>query len=357
MVEKSFGLLFHLKAPKNTKGNDRHIYLKITVDGVTSEVALKRSWPADRWNQKSRRAIGTKEDARALNEYLESINAMVFRAKQKLIDSGKAITAAMIKQLITGQGNQPKKILRYFKEHNDSMLSLVGKDYAIGTWNRFDTAYRHTEEFILWKYEVEDLSLDLLNYEFITSYYHWLRTERACSVNSTLKYIQNFKKIVLNLIKKKIITSDPFVDFQVKKQVFKKQPLTNAELNRIRAKVFSTDRLSQIRDIFLFSCYTGLAYIDVKNLKISDIKVGEDGEKWIITTRQKTRAHTHIPLLPEPLIIMEKYTFHQKRVIEGYVLPVPTNQKVNAYLDEIADLCQISRNLTFHLARHTLRPL
>jgi integrase len=127
--------------------------------------------------------------------------------------------------------------------------------------------------------------------------------------------------------------------------------MTNAELNRIKSKVFSTDRLNQIKDIFLFSCYTGLAYIDIKNLKSSDIQIGKDGEQWIISTRKKTGAHTHIPLLQVALNIMGKY--NQKRAISGYVLPVPSNQKVNAYLNEIVDLCEFGRNLTFHLARYS----
>jgi len=157
MVEKSFGLNFRLKMPKNAKGKERHIYLKITVDGTSTEVAVKRNWNAERWSQKAGRASGTKEDARTLNEYLDSFSAMVFEAKKKLIEGGKTISAVLIKEMITGQGAQSKKILTYFKEHNDLMFSLVGKDYAIGTWNRFDTAYRHTKEFILWKYQVEDL--------------------------------------------------------------------------------------------------------------------------------------------------------------------------------------------------------
>jgi hypothetical protein len=154
-------------------------------------------------------------------EYLDSFGAMVFEAKKKLIQEGKTITAALFKDIITGQGGQSKQILEYFKEHNDRMFSLISKDYASGTWDRFDRAYWHTPEFIRLKYQKEDFSIEFLDYDFISSFYHWFRTEKDYSVNTTLKYIQNFKKIILTLIKKKILPGDPFIDFSVKNRYSK----------------------------------------------------------------------------------------------------------------------------------------
>jgi site-specific recombinase XerD len=168
-----------------------------------------------------------------------------------------------------------------------------------------------------------------------------------------VKYLGNFKKIVLACVKKKWLASDPFVDFKFKKNKVKKLALSSAELRRLEEKTFSIDRISQVRDIFLFSCYTGLAYIDAKQLKSSDIGPGVDGELWILSSRQKTDGETNIPLLPKALEILATYRYHPQCQNSGTVLPMLSNQKMNSYLKEIADLCGIEKPLTYHIARHT----
>ncbi|MES2808045.1 MAG: site-specific integrase [Bacteroidota bacterium] len=163
----------------------------------------------------------------------------------------------------------------------------------------------------------------------------------------------NFKKIVLECLRKEWLKRDPFIGFKTKRQEVTPVALTKEELLAISNKRFKIERIIHVRDIFLFCCYTGLAYTDVYNLKDSDITIGIDGEKWIITTRQKTNSFTRLPLLPAALKILAKYENHSKCMSNGTVLPVLTNQKMNSYLKEIADTCGIKKNLTFHTARHT----
>ncbi|NCD67908.1 site-specific integrase [Mucilaginibacter agri] len=353
MLEKSFGLFFFLKRPKNEKGNLRYVYLRITVDGVSRDLAVKRQWDCQRWNASAGRATGTKEDTKTLNSYLDVMYNKVFQAKKALLDADKILTADSIKRELTGQGDEQRLILAAFKNHNEQMKALVGQEFAPSTLMRYKTAYDHTAAFIKWKYQTDDVAVKDLDYEFVSQFAFWLKSVRKCGHNATMKYLGNFKKIVLECIKKGWILKDPFAGFKTSRKEVIRVALSKEELCTIANKVFETDRLNHVRDIFLFSCYTGLAYIDVCKLRRIDIATGIDGGQWIISTRQKTESATRLPLLPPALQIMAKYEDDPKCCIKGLVLPVLTNQKMNSYLKEIADGCRINKNLTFHIARHT----
>lgn len=353
MLEKSFGLLFFLKQPKNNNGGMRYVYVRITVDGVSRELSTKRLWEPDRWNASSGRAAGSKEDARSLNAFLDSLHTKILHAKKALIDSDKEVTAEALKNQLLGKEESKKMILEVFREHNQRVKALVGKEFAAGTLQRYKTSLEHTRSFIQWKYGLEDMDIQLLDYEFISSYAFWLKTIRNCGHNSTVKYLAIFKKVVLICIKNGWLHRDPFIQFKMVKKEVNRVVLTTQELQKVADKKFAIERLNHVRDIFLFSCYTGLAYIDVKQLKRSQIITGIDGEQWIITSRQKTDSATRLPLLPVALDLVQKYESHPLCSESGAVLPVLSNQKMNAYLKEIADTCGIDKPLTFHIARHT----
>jgi len=353
MLEKSFGLLFFMRKPKNYKNGLLPIYLKITVDGQPKELSAKRKWDPAKWNTPAGRALGTKEESRELNYYLNSLELKVYEAKKKLMDSGKVITAAAIKNILLGCDESQKMLLELFKDHNKQMKDLEGIDFAPGTVERYNTSYEHTKEFIVWKYKVTDKDIKELDHEFISQYAFWLKSIRKCNHNTTMKYLGNFKKIVLICVKNKWLPSDPFVDFKLTKKEVERTALTDIELKRIMNKNFENDRLNQVKDMFVFSCYTGLSYVDLQQLKRSDLVLGADNLQWIFTKRQKTKTSTHIPLLPEALKLVEKYRSHPRCVVSNSAFPVLTNQKMNAYLKEIADCCGIKINLTFHIARHT----
>lgn len=353
MIENSFGLFFFLKQPKNQKNDERYVYLRVTVDGVAKEISTKRIWSASKWDSSAGRAKGTKEDAQKLNAYLEVFTNQIYGIKSKLMLAGKVISAEVIKNELTGKGEERKMLLVLFQEHNDQMEALLGKDFVYATLQRYRTAFDHTQAFIKWKYGLDDIAIQDLDYDFVSEFSFWLRTIRDCNHNSAIKYISNVKKIVLKCIRRGWLNRDPFIDFKMSKKEVIRIALSTQELDLIGQKKISTERLAIVRDIFLFSCYTGLAYIDVKNLRRSQIVQGIDGELWIMTNRQKTDSPTRLPLLPAALAIVAKYQEHPKCKDDGFVLPVLTNQKMNAYLKEIADICGIDKLLTFHIARHT----
>ena len=352
MLEKSSSFLFYLKKPKSSS-ESKNIYLRLTVEGIISEVSIRRSWTQERWNSKLGRANGYKEDAKELNAYLDAIMMKVLQAKKYLMDNNRIITAKNLKNTLLGVDETKRFILKEFEAHNQKMRSLIGIEFAKGTFKRYSTALNHTKKFIKWKYKVEDIELSKLDYEFISEYSYWYRTENNCSHNTTMKYLTYLKKIVLLCLKKGWINRDPFLEFKLSKKEVEKEYLTKAELKHIADKDFGVERLNQVRDIFIFSCYTGLAYVDSKNLRRDQIIVGIDGEKWIVTARQKTKTPTKLPLLPQAMKILNAYKHFPTNENKGLALPVISNQKMNAYLKEIAVICKINKLMTFHMARHT----
>ncbi len=262
MLEQSYGLSFSLKSPKNKLQTNRSVYVRISVDGVAKETSTKRRWELSRWNQKEERAVGIKVDARELNFFLDSLTTKINSYRTELINQEKEISAIDLIDYVNGKYKRRNKVLEEFQEHNNEIADLVKKgEYAEGTLERYQTACSHFKEFIKFKFDRDDLTFASLNYEFIKNYNHYLRTKRACSNNTSLKYISNFKKIVLRAVAKDIIPKDPFKLFSGKKTKVKKKPLTKMELQRIEEKVFSSNRLSVVRDVSVFQCYTGLAYI------------------------------------------------------------------------------------------------
>jgi site-specific recombinase XerD len=353
MLEKTFSLLFYLKKPKNYLKGIKPIYLRITVDGIPKEISTGRQCYPDRWNAKAGRCNGTKEDSKSLNSFLDILQTKVYEVRRKLLEKNELITAERLKSTLKGNDGTVRMLMKIFQQHNDEVKSLVGKDFAPGTLERYKTSYDHTKSFMEWKYGVSDLDIKKLDYEFVSQYEFWLKSVRNCNHNSSIKYISNFRKIVNRCIRNGWLDKDPFVGFKMTKREVIPVFLTEYELERIIEKKFASERLTEVRDVFIFCCYTGLAFTDVKKLKPSEIGIGIDGSKWIFMNRQKTETRSRIPLLSPAIDILERYKDHPACINSGKVLPVLSNQKYNEYLKEIASICGINKKLTTHTARHT----
>ena len=221
------------------------------------------------------------------------------------------------------------------------------------TLTRYETTFRHVKEFVRIKYRTDDIFLNQLNHEFITEFDHFLRTKHSCNHNSAIKYIKNLRKVINLAVNNDWLNKDPFKNFSVKLKEVRRDFLTEDELQKLVSHEFNIMRLDQVRDIFIFSCYTGLAYVDVEKLTENNIRKGIDGNLWIYTERTKTKTESNVPLLPEASRIINKYKDNPETINKDRLLPVISNQKVNAYLKEIATVTGIKKTLTFHLARHT----
>jgi site-specific recombinase XerD len=353
MLDKSFGLLFYLKKPKNYEKGDVPIYLRITVDCIPKEISVKRSCDPARWISDAGRASGTKESVRSLNAYLDTFQTKVLEVKRKLIESNQLVSAATIKDILMGNDLRNKMLIKIFEDYITDVKKLIGRDYSESTWTKYERTCRFTKEFIQWKYKTGDIHIRQLNFEFVTQCELYFKTVRKCSHNTTLKYISILKMVVLFCVANQWLDHDPFALFAMKKEDVDTTFLTKEEIQTIANKEISIERLKKVRDVYIFCCFTGLAYADVAKLKRTEISMGIDNELWIFTNRLKTKVKSRIPLLPVSVKIIGMYEDDPACVNSNQVLPVLSNQKYNSYLKEIADICGISKNLTTHTARHT----
>lgn len=346
-------LHFYAKSTKANANGLLPIYVRLTVDGKRLEFSTKKFVEKTKWSNELSRMKGTSEEARSINSYLDLMKAKVLEAQMELLHRNEALTIENFKSKILGTEERQRMLVPIFQDHNNKIKELVGKEYAPGTLERYTTSLKHTIEFMQWKYNVSDIDITKIDHAFITDYEFWLRSVRNCANNTAVKYIKNFNKIIKICLANDWLDKNPFANYKSKVKEVERVYLNEDEIQTIIEKDFKTERLSLVRDIFLFSCFTGLAYIDVKNLTKSHISFGIDGEKWIFTHRQKTESASKIPILPVTQMIIDKYENHPQCLNEDKLFPILSNQKMNAYLKEIAGVCEINKELTFHIARHT----
>lgn len=297
----NLNLLFYLKKPKHYVSGPLPIYIRITAEGKQCELSLRRKCDPEKWDPKVGRASGTKETFKALNAYLDTVQVKVHEAQRKLVEGGEELSAEHIMNVLTGREERPRMILEIFAHHNEQMKALVGRDYAKGTHTNFMTTLDHTRAFLQWKFKLGDIPIRKMNFEFISEFEFYLKSVAHCNHNTTMKYLSNFRKVVNYCIRSGWLSKDPFLGYKMSRTEVNRVALTQAELDLLLSKEIKMERIAQVRDIFLFSCFTGLAYIDVKKLRRSNIALGIDGARWIYTERQKTGSPSRIPLLPVAL--------------------------------------------------------
>jgi site-specific recombinase XerD len=346
-------ILFYIRKTKTNSEGLAPIYMRVTVNGNRFETATSQYVDIGMWSSESMSLVGKSKDVKTLNDFLQTLRSKALSIQKKLITTDTHITIQEFAKEWHGVKEKPKMLLEIFQQHNEQVKALIGSQYSSATWRRYVTSHDHTLHFLQYKYGLSDISVDKIKYEFITDYEFWLKSIRKCNHNSTIKYLTNFKKIINICLKNCWIDKNPFVGFKMTKKEVDRPFLSQEELQILAAKQFTMPRIEQIRDVFLFCCYTGLAYVDICKLKRSEIAIGVDGEKWIFTHRQKTETSSRIPLLPPALKLIEKYQDSPECIIKDRLFPVMSNQKMNLYLKEIADACGIDKNFTTHTARHT----
>lgn len=352
-MNPSFSMLFYLKGKHLEKSVKVPIYLRLTVNGKRSELSISRKIEPKKWHAKLGKMKGTDPESVQLNQYLDTVRSKINRIHQRFIDEEKPFTASDIKHSYSFKGDKLKMLVTVFQEHNEQMEKLIGKDFALGTWKRYNTTKKHLQEYVRTEYRSSDIPVRDVNLKFIKGFEYFLKTNKNCNHNSSLKYINNFKKIIRLAVAHEWISKDPFYNYKVQFKTVEREYLTKQELESIVNLDIRVPRLDVVRDMFVFCCFTGLAYIDVKKLTPNNIVPHIDGSQWIQSARQKTRSKLGIPLLPTAMEIIEKYQNHPQVQNGECVIPVLSNQKSNSYLKEIADRCGITKNLTTHLARHT----
>lgn len=352
-MKNRISILFYSKSAKISKNGLLPIYLRITVDGVRIEISTSRFVEKSKWSVEGGKMKGNSEEARTINSYLDIIKNKVNETERTMLNNNLEITANTFKNKFLGIEDKQRMLIPIFQEHNKRMKVLVDKEFALNTYKRYETSLEHIRSFIKHNYNLNDIPIKEVNLAFVNDFDFYLRSVKSCNNNSTIKYVRNLGKIIKSCYANEWIQRDPFLNYKGKVKEVEREFLSKEEINTIYLKDFSASRLNQVKDIFIFCCFTGLAYIDVFQLKKSNVEFGIDGKKWIFTHRQKTDSPSRIPLLQIPEEIISKYSDHPQCVNEGRLLPVLSNQKMNSYLKEIADVCGINKELTFHIARHT----
>ena len=349
----SFSTLFYLKDERRDKNGKAGLYLRITVDGRRTTISLNRKIDPSKWNSRMNKIKGKGVEMEELNKFMTTIRHKLNKIQHQLIEEGKPFTVHDVKGRYLGKDKKLKMLVQLFDEHNQQMEKLVDIEFALATWKRYHTTKNHVEEYIRFEYHKSDIPVRDVNLKFIKGFEYFLKVTKACNHNSALKYVNNFKKIIRIAVANDWIPKDPFFNYKVQFKTVEREFLTKDELQKLIDKEIEGDRLNVVRDMFVLCCFTGLAYIDIQTLRPDEIYENEEGGFYIKSKRSKTDTGFTIPLLPTAVAIIEKYKDHPKVVNKNCVIPVLSNQKSNAYLKEIADRCDIKKNLTTHLARHT----
>ena len=353
MERNYFSILFFIKRTKLLKNGEAPICLRITVNGKRAEVQIKRSVEVNKWNNQKECAIGRDNKTLELNHYLETVRTKILRIHRQLEQDNKPITAEILKCHYYGESETPKMLLEVFKEHNQKCSELIGKDYVRATVMYYERTARYLSEFIKQNHRLSDIPLKDIDYNFIQAFEHFVKTVKNCQKNATVKHLKNFKRIIRIALLNHWIISDPFAEIHFKQTPTNRDFLLEEELQLILRKQFNIPRLETVKDIFIFCCFTGLAFTDVQHLTPEHILCDNKGEYWIRKPREKTTNMCNIPLLEIPLKLIDKYKHHPECERKNIVFPVPSNQRMNSYLKEIADLCGIKKNLSTHVARHS----
>lgn len=351
----TFSVAFYIRRTRLNKHGEAAIVVRVTVDGIRTDTTAKKTINPKLWDTAKGKAYERSPLAKELNMYLDSIRSKFIRIHRDLEqDDIEHITAEAVVNRFLGKGKPERHtLLEVFREHNEKCHKLSGIDMSPATVERYEISLKHTQEFIQRTYKKDDMYLDEINRQFIEDYELYLKTVRKCNHNSTTKYLKNFKKITRIAIQKEWLKKDPFADIKFSLQPVNRDFLEKHEVEKIYKKEISIERLVQVRDVFLFCCFSGLAFSDVKQLTHDHISMDTNGNKWIRKPRQKTKNMCNIPLMEIPLKLIDKYKDHPQCQEKKVLLPVLCNQKMNAYIKEIADLCGINKQVSTHTARHT----
>jgi len=349
-MRTTFNVLFFLKRDKQKKNGNVPLMCRITVDGNETRFSMKTDIDPGLWDVKLGKMSGRSAKTIEINALIDNTKSVLNRIYHQEQERMQSVTAEKVKNIFLGISTKQQTLLELFKKHNADVKSLIGISKSKATHQKYEVTLKHVTSFLRKKYNLSDIPFAEINHMFISNFETYLLVDCQCNSNTTAKFMQFFKRIILIARNNGWMLHDPFVNYKIRLSKVDRGYLTKEELECIVKKKIDIPRLEHVRDIFVFSCFTGLAYIDVYNLKETNIRTSFDGNLWIMTKRQKTDVNSNIPLLEVPKMILAKY---KGKLPEGKILPIPSNQKMNAYLKEIGDLCEIKKNLTFHLARHT----
>ena len=349
--KSTFAVIFIIQKGKIREDGTVPIVARITVNGEMVHFATRMYIHPDRWQPKDYRTAGKTKEEKQINEMLEELRVLIRRKYDEMLRREEVITAGKLKNAITGLDQNATTLLQVCDRFIEDYTDLLKTEQCCReTYLRYKLTRNRLAEFMQARYRLPDMAVKELHPRFATDFDRWLRMNYRLTNNSTMKLMRQLKTMLHVGYLNGWLKNDPLAGYKLHFEKVDRGYLTDEELDRLANKIFAMKRLEVIRDLFLFSCYTGLAYIDLKHLSADMLRRWPDGNLWIDTKRQKTDVPVHVRLLDVPIRLIEKYDGTTEG---GLLFPVPSNQKVNSYLKEIASVCGIDKDLTFHMARHT----
>ena len=354
-----FTLSFIARKARALRNGEYPIFVRITVSGQVAEMNIGRSVIPDNWDQKRAMSKGRSRRDLELNKYIEVIKARFLEIHNMLVREGKLVNPKILRDHFLGTVEKPKMLCDVFRLTNEQRRAEYERgDMSKPTYERWVRCVSYLEEFMQLTRNVNDIPAKEVTKGFVQDFEHFLRMKKQASNNTAVRYLRYLKNVMQYAIANKWATEDPFLGKRFKRTVADREALTEAELQRMMDLDLRTcPRVEAVRDTFVFCCFTGLAFIDIKTLKRTDITTDTDGNMWIRKHREKTGELSVTPLFEVPRRLVEKYSGHPKVIMENVVLPVISNQRMNDYLKEVADLAKIKRHLTSHIGRHTFATL
>ncbi|MDH6311160.1 site-specific recombinase XerD [Dysgonomonas sp. PFB1-18] len=355
-MKSTFNILFLVRKTNTKKNGESTVMIRITIDGEATEFSSKISIKADFWDSKTSKVIGRTKSALEINKSLELIRADLISQYYSLLERGGTVTPDRLKNSYLGIEEKENTLISLFdKKIEQKKLLNQSNIISKETVDKYICTRNKLIEFLNYEYDKDDIRIKDVRYDLIRSYEVFLLTKGKCAHNTMVRHMRYLKQVITDAVKSHYLLQDPFNGITLSSQRGKRKYLTEPELLKLLETTFESDLLNEAKDVFIFCCFTGLAYIDVKNLKESDIVQYADGKKYIIKDRKKTGNESFIPLLDVPQRILNKYE-NMRKEIKG-LLPVRACQNMNIYLKEIAGLCGIQKNLTTHCGRHTYATL
>lgn len=349
----SLNISFYIRRTRPNKHGEVPVCVRITVNGQRADTTIRKSILPDQWDAIRGQASPRTTLGKAINLYIDTVRARIIRIHRELEFEQRPYTVHDVLERFLGRRTSNRRtLLKLFREHNEKCRQLVGIDMAEATAGRYDTCLKHTLAFIRHAYRRDDIELERVDRRFIEDFGFFLKTSCGCCHNTATKYLKNFKKITRIALAREWMQRDPFAEIRFSLQPVKREMPEKAEVERLLHKEIDIPRLAQTRDLFIFCCFTGLAFSDIKQLAPEHIVTDMQGHRWIRKPRQKTGNMCNIPLLEIPERILQRYRTDPECRRHNVLLPVSSNQKMNAYLKELADICGIRKNLSTHCARH-----
>ena len=343
---------FYLRKQRIKQDGQLPIYVRFTVKSKRADLATGMYVQAKQWNNASQRVKDKVPGAFAMNERLDRLKTEIQDYYNQLKSSGDDFTVKTIKSYLSQISNS-KGILEIFDYYLESILAKLNKGYSMETYKHYKSSRKRLALFIEHQYKRADYPIEIINYKFLDSFDVYLKQEFGNHQNTAWNYHKHLRRVLNLAISMEHIQKNPYSKYKVGLKETHREFLTIEELKRFEEKEIQIERLAAVRDIFVFACYTGLAYSDISKLNKNHIRKGADKKQWIIIDRNKTNNRCRIPILPKAKQILQKYEDYPKNQFKRLLLPVLTNQKMNSYLKELADICDINKEITMHIARHT----